>query len=92
MTCRATERETGGTLACVSPTVDSEEDFGPEGGSVKGLKRSWCITSPLFGVNKTLKAAIIQRSDGVPESTYELLMVLTASRQAETHRGICVTG
>ena len=44
----------------------------------------------LFGVDRTPKAAVIQRSDGVPEPKYEVLVVFTVNRQAETLRRICV--
>lgn len=38
------------------------------------LKRSWDNTPPSSGANRPPKAVVIQRNDGVPDSTCELFV------------------
>lgn len=72
-----------------SPTVDSREAPWPEGLCVQASERLLGFTSAVCREQGS-EGCRIQRSDDVPESKYEVLVVFTASRQAETLGGICV--
>lgn len=78
-----------GTPACLFPTVDCEGDSWLKEFPRRSLGEVLGITRASSGVNKPPKAAVIQMSDSVPESTYELLAVFTASRKAEMLRRMC---